>query len=286
MPSVAQEQAGRAEPLSIGWVALAVRDLETSARFYERVVGLEQIERYGEQVRLGVAGSLLLELRRRPDLLSRDPAEAGLYHNAFLLPSRADLGRWLAHAAALGLILDGAADHLVSEAVYLHDPEGNGIEIYADRPREDWRWTQSGPGPERFVEMANNRLDMIGLRALAQGAWEGAPVGTRIGHVHLQVGDVRLAEEFYAGQIGLDVTRRLPGAVFLSSRSYHHHLAANTWHSAGAGARDPNRAGLDSLTFVASPDALDGIVRRTGVADLLGAGLRDPWGTQLRFQAG
>lgn len=264
-------------PLAVARVALAVRDLDGVARFYREALGLEPIAGGPAGAQLGRGGVSLLELRHRPDLLPRDPAAAGLYHTAFLLPSRADLGRWLAHAARLGLRLDGAADHLVSEAVYLHDPEGNGIEIYADRPRAEWRW-EGGQ-----VLMANDRLDMIGLRALATEPWAGAPSGTRIGHVHLQVGAIEPAERFYAGLLGFAVTRRWPKALFLSTGAYHHHLAANTWESAGAGPRDPARAGLAEVTLQAADEAvLDRIGARTGRADLT-AGISDPWGTLIRF---
>lgn len=250
------------EALAIAGVSLAVRDLDCVIGFYREAVGLELIALTGNAAQLGAGGVAFFELLHCPDLLPRDPAAAGLYHTAFLLPSRADLGRWLAHAAQLGLPLDGAADHLVSEAVYLHDPEGNGVEIYADRPRADWR----REGGE--VLMANDRLDMIGLRALTSDPWIGAPAGTRIGHVHLQVGAIEPAERFYAGLLGFAVTRRGPKALFMSTGFYHHHLAANIWESAGAGQRDPARAGLAAVTLRAADQAvLDGILRRTGPID-------------------
>jgi catechol 2,3-dioxygenase len=169
----------------------------------------------------------------------------------------------------------------VSEAVYLHDPEGNGIEIYADRPRSAWRWEQTPDGPR--VLMANDRLDMIGLRALATSPWTGAPPGTTIGHVHLQVGDAAEAERFYAGVVGFEVTRQSPQAVFLSSGGYHHHLAANTWESLGAGPRDPRQAGLAWLQLKTQRPVVETIARRTGAADLTRDGLRDKWGTQILF---
>jgi len=256
-------------PLSVAGVSVAVRDQELVAPFYRQALGLELLSQATDALQLGVGGAPLLELRHRPDLLPRDPAAAGLYHTAFLLPIRADLGRWLRHAAETGLTLDGTADHLVSEAVYLHDPEGNGIEVYADRPRSEWGW-QDGQ-----VVMANDRLDMIGLRALATERWDGAPEGTRVGHVHLQVGDTREAEHFYTGLLGLDVTRRWPQAVFLSSGGYHHHIAANIWHSAGAGRRDPGRAGLTGLVWrAADPETAARLAATAGV---------DPSGIPLRF---
>ncbi|GAC1337474.1 MAG: VOC family protein [Acetobacteraceae bacterium] len=263
------------EPIRIGGVALVVRDLDRVERFYRDVVGLERIDRSGDMARMGAGDAAFLDLLHRPDAPERDPAAAGLYHTAFLLPSRDDLGRWLAHAAAHGTRLDGAADHLVSEALYLQDPEGNGVEIYADRPRSEWTWTATPDG--RRISMANDRIDRDSLLALATDAWRGAPAGTHIGHVHLQVGDVGEAARFYGGQLGLDVTASWPQAVFMSSGGYHHHLAANTWHSAGAGPRDPSRAGLASITILAGPAEL----ARIGEA----SGLADPWNIPLHVVA-
>ncbi len=276
------------EWLRVGGVALAVRDMDRVTAFYRDVVGLEVIARQDDAVRMGVAGTAFLELLHRPAAKPDDPASAGLFHTAFLLPSRADLGRWLAHFRMGGQPLDGAADHLVSEAAYLHDPEGNGVEVYADRPRAQWSW-HDGPDGRR-VEMANQPLDMAGLLILAAtpwaatpwaGApWAGAPAGTRIGHVHLRVGDIGEARHFYGGLLGMDVTAAWDAAAFLSSGGYHHHIAANIWRSAGAGAHDPARAGLASVTLdVADEQALAGIMERAG-----GRGLRDPWGTLIRLR--
>ena len=267
-----------AEWLRIGGVALAVRDLGRVAAFYRDVIGLEIIAQEGDAVRLGAGSTAFLDLLHRPDALPDDPAAAGLFHTAFLLPSRADLGRWLVHFGALGGRLDGAADHLVSEAVYLHDPEGNGIEMYADRPRAAWRWQGTGR-----VEMANRPLDTPGLLRAADTPWAGAPPGTRVGHVHLRVGGVEEAVRFYGGALGLDLTAGWDKAAFLSSGGYHHHIAANTWHSAGAGRRDPARAGLLSVTLdIADGPAGASIARRVGTAD---RSLHDPWGTVLTLRA-
>ncbi len=270
-----------AEWLRIGGVALAVRDLHRVAAFYRDVVGLEVIAQEGDAVRLGAGGVVFLDLLRRPDAPPDDPAGAGLFHTAFLLPSRAELGRWLAHFRALGGQLDGGADHLVSEAAYLRDPEGNGIEVYADRPRAEWRWR--GDGAARRIEMANRPLDVPGLLRAAATPWTGAPPGTRIGHVHLRVGDVGEAVRFYGDTLGLDLTAGWDKAAFLSSGGYHHHIAANTWSSPGAGQRDPVRAGLASVTLdVAGGPALAGIARRAGTA---GHSFADPWGTALKLRA-
>ena len=253
------------DPIAISAVTLAVRDLDRVAGFYQDAIGLAVIETGPDSVWLGAGGRKLLQLLHRPDFLPVDPGAAGLFHTAFLLPTRADLGRWLRHATAHHLPIEGAADHLVSEAVYLTDPEGNGIEIYADRPRTAWRWEGSQ------VVMANARLDLAALMALDDQPSTGAPPGTTIGHVHLQVGDVAAAEPFYTAGLGLAVTRRWPQALFLSTGGYHHYIALNTWRSQGAGPRDPARAGLAAVTL-RTPHPMPA---RT-----------DPWGTTLNFVTG
>jgi catechol 2,3-dioxygenase len=271
MQTPAPDAAQGKEWLRVGGVALAVRDLARVEAFYRDVLGLAVIARTDDGVSLGAGGIPFLDLVHRPDALPDDPASAGLFHTAFLLPTRADLGRWLAHAGSRGQRLDGAADHLVSEAVYLSDPEGNGVEVYADRPRAEWRWTEGAEG--RRVEMANRPLDAEGLLRLASTPWAGAPAGTRVGHVHLRVGDVAEAQRFYAGVLGLDVTRAWPEAVFLSTGGYHHHVAVNTWRSAGAGPRDGRRAGLAVVTMEVASD------RARPEA------MHDPWGTEIRVRA-
>ncbi len=272
---------GAAEWLRVGGVALAVRDLGRVTAFYQDVVGLEVVEKEGGTVRLGAGGIAFLDLLHRPGALPDDPGAAGLFHTAVLLPSRADLGRWLAQFRALGGQLDGGADHLVSEAAYLHDPEGNGVEMYADRPRAEWRWQGEGAG--RRIEMANRPLDVPGLLRAAETPWTGAPPGMRIGHVHLRVGDVGEAVRFYGDALGLNRTAAWDSAAFLSSGGYHHHIAANTWRSPGAGRRDPARAGLASVTLdVADGPALAGIAGRLGTA---GHRFEDPWGTALTLRA-
>ncbi len=265
-------------PLRIGGVTLAVRDLARVEAFYRDVIGLQRLDATAGRVRLGAGGAVLLALEERPDAQPDDPAAAGLFHTAFLLPSRADLADWLAHLRRGGYPLDGASDHLVSEALYLSDPEGNGVEIYADRPRETWEWQ----GPQ--IRMATLRLNLPELLA-AQTApgWAGAPAGTRIGHVHLRVGDLAQAASFYSGVVGLDVTLTVPGAVFMASGGYHHHIAGNTWRSAGAGLRDPALAGLVAVTLeAATAGILAGITARGGQP--AEAGLRDPWGTMVEFR--
>ena len=227
-------------PLHIGAVGLHVRDLDRTAAYYRDVVGLEPVASQNGVARLGAGGVVLLELTQRRELPAEDPRTAGLYHTAFLMPTRADLARWAMHIARAGTPITGASDHGVGEAFYLDDPEGNGIEVYSDRPPQTWHWR------EGLVADADQALDVQDLLAglsEEEAGFSGAPDGLRIGHVHLRVGDTELAEDFYRGAIGLDLTRRRQGASFLSSGHYHHHVAANTWHSAGAPRREP-RAGL------------------------------------------
>lgn len=252
-------------PVSIGSVALTVRDLDAVGDFYEKALGMARLARDGETMRLGAAGRTLLELRRDPNAQYR-PREAGLFHTAFLLPERADLGRWIKHAAESGMRLDGVSDHLVSEALYLHDPEGNGIEIYIDRPRD--QWTRNGAQ----VKMATLPLDLDAIVASAPGQWAGIPAGSVVGHVHLQVGDTQKADDFYVGVLGLDMTTRYPGASFYATGGYHHHLAGNIWNSRGAGVRSPDSTGLAEVTLLAAPDE----ARRLGAASFV-----DPWGTRI-----
>lgn len=256
-------------PLAVERVALTVRDLDRLSTFYQRLLGFEVLSANGEEQLLGLDGHALLALRQ--DRAARPyPHGAGLFHTAFLLPDRADLGRWLRYAVGSGLRLTGASDHLVSEALYLRDPEGNGIEIYADRPRDQWL-TQ---GHE--VVMDTVPLDLDDL-AKAPGDWQGAPRGMTIGHVHLQVGDIPGAEAFYADKLGLDVMARVPQASFYASGGYHHHIATNTWNSAGAGPRAADATGLSELVLGAyGPDAPLAV----------GTTLTDPWGNSLRVEAG
>lgn len=236
-------------PAHIQDVTLTVRDLDRVGRFYAQALGLTLRETSAsEHVLENAGGAALLRLKLRPDLPPARPDEPGLFHVAFVLPGRADLARWVLHAQALGVALEGASDHLVSEAIYLSDPEGNGVEIYVDRPRD--AWPRDGEG----VAMATNPLDGRSLLAEA-GANEGPwifPAEGRIGHVHLKVGDLAAAEAFYRGELGLAVMARYPGAVFLSWGGYHHHIALNVWRSRGAPARQGEGVGLAEIGVHAS----------------------------------
>ncbi|MBF6589583.1 MAG: VOC family protein [Ktedonobacterales bacterium] len=230
----------------VGLVALTVADLDRAVTFYTDALGFGALARDEATATLGVAGTPLLLLSARPGAQPARALATGLYHFAILVPSRVDLARTLRHWLELGYPMPGQADHLVSEALYLSDPDGNGIEIYQDRPRETWAWGQGQ------VRMAADPLDVPGLLAEAdqrEVPWTGLPTGTRIGHIHLQVSDLAQAEAFYHGVLGFAITARMPGALFLSAGGYHHHLGLNTWRSRGAGPAPAGTAGLRFFTL-------------------------------------
>jgi catechol 2,3-dioxygenase len=285
-PSASPTFASRT-PLHIGAVGMVVRNLERLAAYYRDLLGLTVMERTGRTARLGVDGIVLLELEHRPDALPDDPSAAGLYHTAFLMPTRADLARWIIHIARHYVPISGASDHDVSEAIYLDDPEGNGIEVYSDRPSEHWR--RDG----KLIFQKTDPLDIEDiLREVdpASASYPGAPAGLRVGHVHLRVGEVTKAEEFYCDGLGLEVTRRRGGATFLSTGGYHHHIACNVWHSNGAGMRDERRAGIAWVGLETSdPSTLDAVTARlqktAAIRTLITGGFEtvDPWGTRIRI---
>jgi catechol 2,3-dioxygenase len=271
----------------LGTVILTVSDLERSRTFYTQVIGLTAAARGDGSLVLGAGDERpLIELRDDPSAPALDPRATGLYHLAILMPTRLDLALALARLAEAHWPLEGASDHLVSEALYLSDPDGNGIEIYHDRPREAWRWS------EGQLEMATLPLDLNDLaRELehATGLQQLAPPGTRIGHVHLQVSDVDAAERFYSGVLGFDVVvRGYPGALFVSAGGYHHHIGLNTWRSAGASPPRPGSVGLRSYE-ITLPNAteLNGVLARVRAAGIAvqeaGPGwfLRDPFGSGI-----
>jgi catechol 2,3-dioxygenase len=234
----------------IGSVHLTVADLEAQRSFYERALGLRELERDGSTVRLGPdGGPVILELTGDPDAPRRPHGTTGLYHLAVLVPGRADLGQALRRVIESGWRFTGASDHLVSEALYLNDPEGNGIEIYRDRPREEWARSDEG-----VIQMATLPLDLDGVLGEIEAAEPVPalmPAGTHIGHVHLQVANLRDAETFYSGALGFEVTvRTYPGALFVSAGGYHHHIGLNTWESAGGSPPPEGSTGLRSFELV------------------------------------
>lgn len=266
-------------PYHIGTVTLRVRDLAKLAAYYRDAIGLQLLAANDQSAELGVGGRVLVRLEAGAE---RPSSAAGLFHLAILLPSRRDLADWLKHAAETGIRLEGASDHLVSEALYLSDPEGNGIEIYRDRTRSEWPRNADGG-----IAMATERLDLDRLLAeAAPGPYAGMPSGTGMGHIHLRVGDTAAAEAFYRDLIGFELMVRYPGASFLSSGGYHHHVAGNIWGSRGAGARKQGEAGLDRFELVARNDSDFAAMRQRILA---GGGseddgvptIADPWGNRL-----
>jgi len=257
-----QQQQPPIDPgLRIGSVELAVSDLERSTDFYERVLGLGLISREEGTARLGTDPE-------RPALLLSEIAaptpvpvgSTGLYHVAWLHPSRAALAQSLRRVAGSRWAIEGAADHGVSEAVYLSDPDGLGIELYADRPREQWERPADGHG----VRMVTLPLDLEDL--LAAAATEVTPamgLGTGIGHVHLKVSDVPRANAFYHDALGFEEQARLPSAAFLAAGGYHHHVGLNSWQSSGAEAAPDSAPGLRRIAFELSDgDALAALEQR------------------------
>ncbi len=218
----------------MGRVALVVGDLARSVDYYEEHIGLRVIDRQAGRADLGVDGRTLLELHEQPGAEPVMKRRTGLYHFALLVPSRPDLGRVLRHFAAVQTPVDGASDHGVSEALYLSDPDGHGIEIYRDRPRSEW------PVVNGELQMTLDPLDAQGIVASADAepAWQGMAAATVMGHVHLHVAHPQPAEAFYVGTLGFDLVQRYGGqATFVSAGGYHHHLGFNVW--AGVGAPPP-----------------------------------------------
>jgi len=274
-------------PMRIGMVTIRARKLDSMADYYRDVLGLAVMERAATGAVLGAGGVKLLVLEAHPEAANEARTAAGLYHTAFLMPTRKDLARWLVNAAIHRVPLSGFADHRVSESVYLDDPEGNGIEVYADRDPSQWQWSDG------TVTMATDQLDIDNLVALTNtkvSDYAHAPDGLRIGHVHLRVGDLAKADGFYRGTLGFDPTRARNGAAFLSSGRYHHHLGLNVWQSAGAGRRDDAAIGLAWFSLeIEKADlfaAREERLRQTGVEVVAVAnGLEavDPWGTRVRL---
>lgn len=274
----------------IGAVQLAVSQLGRALDFYTYQLGFHLLSQEGPQASLSADGQTpLLVLQERPGARPKPNHSTGLYHFAILTPSRLHLARSLRRLMELHYPLQGASDHLVSEAVYLADPDGNGIEVYADRPRNTW------PRVGREVRMSTDPLDFDGLMAELRvdgGPWQGLPTGTSIGHVHLQVRDITEARTFYCDVLGFELMQRFgSSALFVSAGGYHHHIGLNTWASAGAPPPPATAAGLvryeivlpDAGTLVAMHERL----QQAQIASSAGDGsldLIDPSGNGIRLR--
>ena len=278
----------------IARVDLRVQDIDRSLAFYRDVVGLEVAERSDESASLRAPGGPeMLRLSSAGVTGPADPSATGLYHTAIRFPSRAALGDALARLVEAGLRI-GAGDHGVSEALYIDDPDGNGVELYRDRPVEEW------PAPEgdALVGMTTGPVDMQGV--LDEGAGrdavgQSAAAGTDVGHVHLQVAEIDRTVAFYSEELGLDLMQMFGGsAAFLSSNGYHHHIGANTWNSRDGSPAAPDRAGLDRIVFaVTDVDRLEDVRLRLAAHGRRPEGeegksltVTDPDGIELRFTGG
>jgi catechol 2,3-dioxygenase len=272
----------RGQEIELGAVGLSVADLKRSLDFYRSAIGMAVLERTDGVASLGVGGRPLLALEERRGA-KRDPAAADLFHFALLLPSRAALGGQLQHLLEAEVALTGAADHHVSEALYLDDPDGHGIELYRDRPRADWL-------KDGRIWLTNSRLDHAGILAAgrASGArWVGLDPGTVMGHVHLQTQDLAGAQRFYVERLGFDVIQSDPQVTFMSVAGYHHHVALNAWNRKRHPAA-PEAGGIGLLWYeIRLPQAADLTALATALPDSHTADgtltVRDPSGIPLHF---
>jgi catechol 2,3-dioxygenase len=268
---------------TLGAVHLTVSDLVASLSYYREAIGLDVLESGDGAARLGSGGSDLLVLVEEP---GARPARGhtGLYHFALLVPGRSDLARWLAHAARDRIALTGLSDHFVSEAIYLYDPDGHGIEIYCDRPRELWE----GRVRENLTTMPLDVGSLLGELADPESEpFDGLPPGTVMGHVHLKVAAIPETVAFYRDALGFGLMATYgTQAAFLSAGGYHHHLGANTWESAGASPPPPGTAALRHATIVLpDEEERDRVFTRLAAAghDVEDESVRDPSGNTLVF---
>lgn len=276
------------EATRLGHVSLQVANLERSLAYYQQVLGLRIIDRTVGTAVLGtqVGETALVHLTERAGAtFSPQQARLGLYHFAILLPDRTALGRFVAHLGDIGAQA-GASDHLVSEALYLRDPDGLGIEVYADRPRSDWQRVH------RQLRMSSDPLDLPDLvRAAGGERWTGMPAGTAMGHLHLHVGNLEQAAAFYHDALGLDkMVWDYPGALFLAAGGYHHHLGLNTW--AGPHAPRPTEADAQLLEWRIVLPSTEDVQRAAASLSAAGSPIvaegndclaTDPWGTRVRL---
>jgi catechol 2,3-dioxygenase len=270
----------------MGAVTLAVADLDRMVGYYRDGVGLELLAQQGDRAELGRGGRPALVLEQKRGLRYASSSQAGLYHTAFLFPDPADLAASVYSVARRHpTSFTGSSDHLVSKALYFDDPEGNGVELYWDRPRSEWQWQGSR------VAMATIYLDpnrFLAENLTEEGAERGVQGDAGVGHVHLKVGDIATAKAFYVDTVGFEVTAEFGGsALFVSAGGYHHHLGMNTWHSSGAGTRTP-ALGLGEVSItVPTADDLGALRERLASRSVqqrdTGDGLSfdDPWANQV-----
>jgi len=254
----------------VGKVRLAVSDVELSIRFYRDIIGLAVLNREATIAALGAHGDsrVLLELEQQPGVQPiAERSRLGLYHTAFLLPTREDLSNFVQHLWKHNVPF-AAGDHFVSEALYLVDPDGLDVEVYADRPRSQWQYVG------RQLRMGTTAVRFDQLPKVAPDSWKGAPAATTVGHVHFYIGDLNAAREFYCTALGLDVTVEFPTALFTSAGGYHHHVGLNIW-AQGSPVASPNDARL-LFWELALPDTdevtrVSETMRKAGYSETLAA---------------
>ncbi|MBS4206254.1 VOC family protein [Lederbergia citrea] len=235
------------EPITfVGQVNLKVQNLERSIAFYQEIIGFKVLEQTERKANLTADGkTVLLSIEQPNNVLSKQERTTGLYHFALLIPKRSDLAKIVQHFMETGVRF-GSSDHLVSEALYLTDPDGNGIEIYIDREPSEWVWSNGE------VKMAVDPLNFPDLLSGGkQQSWRGLPADTVMGHIHLHVSELKKTEEFYTKGLGFEVVNRFgTQALFISDGKYHHHIGLNTWNGIGAPTPSPNSVGLESFTLI------------------------------------
>ncbi|GAC1397356.1 MAG: catechol 2,3-dioxygenase [Ktedonobacteraceae bacterium] len=270
----------------VGLVTIAVSSLERSLRYYQNGLGFAIQEQHERTVLLGAAtGTPILALVEQPNAQPQPVHTTGLYHFAVLLPTRKDLGRFLSHLAESQTPLGGYADHLVSEALYLSDPDGNGIEVYRDRPRSTWTWHNG------HVAMVSDPIDLDALMAEGRqdtSVWSGLPAQTTLGHMHLRVANIPQGVQFYHGILGFDIVQQMPSALFVSAGGYHHHIGMNIWESRNGPQPPHNAVGLRFFTIQLPDEAeLAKVLARLEAVEWPvepqqhGVVLRDPWGNRI-----
>ena len=250
----------------ISHVQLKVSNLERSVAYYKTVIGFDVLEQTKTSAALTFDGKTsVLSLEEVPNALPLRRGVTGLYHFALLLPTRKDLGNFIQHIIQQNIRV-GAGDHHVSEAFYLNDPDGNGIEVYTDRPEQDWLWHEDG-----MVYMTTEQVNVQSVLQEADGKWNGLPNGTVMGHIHLSAANLAESEKFYTQALGYEiVTRYGKEALFISTGKYHHHIGLNTWESSGGSAIPENGVGLKSYTIVLDNEDQAEEIK----AKLLGAGAK------------
>ncbi len=271
------------QTLSIGSVSLHVKDLSIMKRFYHDVVGLDYIKEAEDSVQLGHGTIPLVSLHVSADATYSNSTQAGLYHLAILFNSRQELSKTLLRILSTSRhSFIGSADHLVSEAFYITDPEGNGIELYFDKDKTIWQWENGN------VKMASLYIDPVSYIQTHHGK-KDAEHGRRMGHVHLKVGDIPQAKQFYVDVLNFDITAELPGALFLSRDTYHHHIGMNTWDSEGAKKRN-DTSGLKAFElYIYSHKEFETIKQNLithaiGYSDIAdGVSFHDPWNNQIHL---